>query len=43
MLAVDAYGADLLRFKPTDVKHLAISAKMGGGNLEWKNFEIVKA
>lgn len=42
MVAVDAYGASLLGFKPADVKHLAIAAKLGAGNPDWQSFEVVR-
>lgn len=42
MLAVDAYGTSLLGFKPADVKHLAIAAKLGVGNPDWKSLEVVR-
>lgn len=42
MVAVDAYGASLLGFKPADVKHLDIAAKLGAGNLDWQSLEVVK-
>jgi len=42
MLAVDAYGAGLLGFKPTDVRHLAIAAKLGAGNPDWQSLEVVR-
>lgn len=42
MVAIDAYGADLLGFKPTDVKHLAIAAKIGVGTPDWQSLDVVK-
>ncbi|VBB04952.1 twin-arginine translocation pathway signal sequence bacterial/archaeal [Lucifera butyrica] len=42
MLAVDAYGAGLLNFKPADVRHLAIAAKLRVGNPDWQSLEIVR-
>jgi len=42
MVAVDAYGAGLLGLKLTDVSHLAIAAKIGVGNPDWRSLDIVR-
>lgn len=42
MLAVDAYGADLLGINPMNIRHLVIGAELGLGTLDWRNKEIVR-